>query len=263
MSWGGAKRVGNVRTCGLVLGLVGLRSGHDTISLVSLSYKASTTSTFRVNIDCFNLFHALDTETNTDCYWDAKDEEWKPCSRQLCPNRYNNTFNGKPNNYYQLIHKLALPSRVGHISTPITSTSVLPPTPMEPSAPAVIETAANSHTETTADSDIEIQSVPEEDMSSVQDVRDAIAELTKNQAKLQDAVSDLVSGFSTTKSVGKLQNYNGKKGEDAQRFLAAFELWANSVPTLSMDCKKKITSAITYLEGDAAIWATPISKTIN
>ncbi|KAJ3803733.1 hypothetical protein F5876DRAFT_71213, partial [Lentinula aff. lateritia] len=29
MSWGGAKRVGNVRTCGLVLGLVWLRSGHD------------------------------------------------------------------------------------------------------------------------------------------------------------------------------------------------------------------------------------------
>lgn len=100
-------------------------------------------------------------------------------------------------------------------------------------------------------------------MSSAQDVRDAITELTKNQAKLQDVVSELVSGLSTTKSVGKPQNYNGKRGEDARRFLAAFELWANSIPALSMDRKKKITSAITYLEGDAAIWATPISETIN
>ncbi|KAJ3846131.1 hypothetical protein EV368DRAFT_89519, partial [Lentinula lateritia] len=86
----------------------------------------------------------------------------------------------------------APPARVGRTSTPTTSTPALPLTPTEPSAPAV--------TETTADPDIEIQSVPEEDMSSSQDVRDAIMELTKNQAKLQDVVSDLVSGLSTTKS---------------------------------------------------------------
>ncbi|KAJ3851638.1 hypothetical protein EV368DRAFT_12036, partial [Lentinula lateritia] len=76
-------------------------------------------------------------------------------------------------------------------------------------------------------------------------------------------VSNLVSGLSIIKSVGKPQNYNKKRGENIQCFLAAFELWANSVLTHSTDCKKKITSAITYLEGDAAIWATPISKTIN
>ncbi|GAW02077.1 hypothetical protein LENED_003707 [Lentinula edodes] len=216
---------------------------------------APTTSTFGVNVDCSNHFHALDTVTNTTCYWDAEEEEWEPCSRQPCPNRYENTFDASPTDRYQPIHRPAPPARVGRISTPTTSTPAPPLASAEPLAPAV--------TETTADPDIEIQSIPEEDMSSAQDVRDAITELTKNQAKLQDVVSELVSGLSTTKSVGKPQNYNGKRGEDARRFLAAFELWANSIPALSTDRKKKITSAITYLEGDAAIWATPISETIN
>ncbi|KAJ3871755.1 hypothetical protein F5051DRAFT_445864 [Lentinula edodes] len=175
--------------------------------------------------DCSNHFHALDTVTNTTCYWDAKEEEWEPCSRQPCPNRYENTFDASPTDRYQPIHRPAPPARVGRISTPTTSTPAPPLAPAEPLAPAV--------TETTADPNIKIQSIPEEDMSSAQD------------AKLQDVVSELVSGLSTTKSV------------------AAFELWANSIPTLSMNHKKKITSAITYLEGDAAIWATPISETIN
>ncbi|KAJ3807290.1 hypothetical protein F5876DRAFT_48373 [Lentinula aff. lateritia] len=200
-------------------------------------------STFGVNVDCSNHYHALDTETNTTCHWDAEEEEWEPCSRQPCPNRYENTFNASPNDRYQPIHRPAPPTRVGRINTPTTSTPVLPLAPIEPLVPAV--------TETTANPDIEIQSVTEEDMSSAQDVCDAILELTKNQTELQDAVSDLVS--STTKSVGKPQNYNRKQGEDAWRFLAAFELWANSVPALSTDRKKKITSAITYLEGAAAI----------
>ncbi|KAJ3872447.1 hypothetical protein F5051DRAFT_445168 [Lentinula edodes] len=152
-------------------------------------------STFGVNIDCSNHFHALDTVTNTTCYWDTEEEEPAP------------------------------PARIGWISTPTISTPAPPLAPAEPLALAV--------TKTTADPDIKIQSIPEEDTSSAQD------------AKFQDVVSELVSGLSTTKSV------------------AAFELWANSIPALSMDRKKKIMSAITYFEGDAANWATPISEIIN
>ncbi|KAJ3925561.1 MAG: hypothetical protein NXY57DRAFT_967609 [Lentinula lateritia] len=46
VSWGGAKRIRNVRACGLVLGLVGLRSGHDTQELLAGIKSKSTLPLF-------------------------------------------------------------------------------------------------------------------------------------------------------------------------------------------------------------------------
>lgn len=63
--------------------------------------------------------------------------------------------------------------------------------------------------------------------------------------------------------MAKPQNYDGKRSNDARRFLAAFELWAHQVPSLWNDNEKRIKSAISYLEGEAAIWATPISGNIS
>lgn len=63
--------------------------------------------------------------------------------------------------------------------------------------------------------------------------------------------------------MAKPQNYDGKRSDDAWRFLAAFELWSHQIPSLRSDDEKRIKSAISYLEGEAAIWATPISENIS
>ncbi|KAJ3832235.1 hypothetical protein F5878DRAFT_654680 [Lentinula raphanica] len=56
-------------------------------------------------------------------------------------------------------------------------------------------------------------------------------------------VTDIASNMGTSKSISKPQPYDGKRSDDARRFMAAFELW--------------------FWGGDAAIWATPISENIS
>lgn len=99
-------------------------------------------------------------------------------------------------------------------------------------------------------------------MSLPQDLIAALGSLVNNQNNLQNTLSALVNTISTNKNVAKPQNYDGKQGEEARRFLASFELYANSIPALN-DHKKKITSAISFLVEDAALWATTISEAIN
>lgn len=99
-------------------------------------------------------------------------------------------------------------------------------------------------------------------MASVQDIQNLIAQLVNNQTQLQSAVQNIANHVSTNKGVSKPQNYDGKRSDDARRFLAAFELWVSGIPALA-DEEKRIKSAISFLEGDAAIWATPISENIS
>ena len=84
----------------------------------------------------------------------------------------------------------------------------------------------------------------------------------EEEADLQNVVSDIAKNTNTNKGVGKPQNYDRKQSDDARCFLAAFELWAQGVQALADDEKKRIKSAISFLEGEAAIWATPISENI-
>ena len=87
--------------------------------------------------------------------------------------------------------------------------------------------------------------------------------LVANQTNLQKVLSTLTNQLSTNKGVSKPQNYEGKRSDDACRFMAAFELWARGVPALANSDQERIKSAISFLEGEAAIWATPISENIS
>ena len=70
-----------------------------------------------------------------------------------------------------------------------------------------------------------------------------------------------------THAVEKPQTFSGDdaktRSEDARRFLAAFQLYAMMVPTLtnpnngSKDETAWIRSFLGFLKGEAAIWATP------
>ncbi|KAF5378053.1 hypothetical protein D9757_011535 [Collybiopsis confluens] len=83
-------------------------------------------------------------------------------------------------------------------------------------------------------------------------------------AALQQVVTDVVTSMNNNKGVSKPHNYNGVGSEDARRFLAAFEVWAQGVPNLrSLTGNEPVKSAISFLEGDAAIWATPIAENIS
>ncbi|KAF5391698.1 hypothetical protein D9757_002335 [Collybiopsis confluens] len=97
-----------------------------------------------------------------------------------------------------------------------------------------------------------------------QDVLNALNNLATNQAALQQVVTDLVTNMNSNKGVSKPHNYNGIGSEDARRFLAAFEVWAQGIPNLrALTGNKLVKSAISFLEGDAAIWATSIAENIS
>ncbi|KAF5381146.1 hypothetical protein D9757_009454 [Collybiopsis confluens] len=97
-----------------------------------------------------------------------------------------------------------------------------------------------------------------------QDVLRALNDLATNQAALQRVVTDVVTRMNNNKGVSKPHNYNGIGSEDARRFLAAFEVWAQGIPNLrALTGNEPVKSAISFLEGDAAIWATPIAENIS
>ncbi|KAF5356504.1 hypothetical protein D9757_014231 [Collybiopsis confluens] len=76
----------------------------------------------------------------------------------------------------------------------------------------------------------------------------------------QQVVTDLVTNMNSNKGVSKPHNYNGIGSKDARRFLAAFE----GIPNLrALTGNEPVKSAISFLEGDAAIWATPIAENIS
>ncbi|KAE9396256.1 hypothetical protein BT96DRAFT_1040613 [Gymnopus androsaceus JB14] len=103
---------------------------------------------------------------------------------------------------------------------------------------------------------------PQVNAAQVNDILTLIQQLAQNQTSFQNAISTIVGNTNTSKGVGKPQNYDGKQSDDAHCFLAAFELWAQGIPSFS-DEEKLIKSAISFLEGEAAIWATPISENIS
>lgn len=98
---------------------------------------------------------------------------------------------------------------------------------------------------------------------SAAELQNLISQLASNQTVLQTTLTSIVNSLNTNKGVGKPQNYDGKRSNDAHRFLAAFELWSSGIPSLASDQQNCIKSAISFLEGDAAIWATPISEKIS
>lgn len=116
-----------------------------------------------------------------------------------------------------------------------------------------------------------IADTPEEEMThhlTQQEITQAIHQLIANQNLIQQALTRISNAAPTntvnaSKVVSKPQVYNGKRGEDARQFIAAFELWAGNNPTLTGSYQKKIKAAVSFLEGDAAIWATPYTETIN
>ncbi|KAJ3991213.1 hypothetical protein F5050DRAFT_1716272 [Lentinula boryana] len=98
---------------------------------------------------------------------------------------------------------------------------------------------------------------------SLQDLGNLIGQLARQQSELQTVVSSMVGNINTNKGISKPQPYDGKRSNDACRFIAAFELWANGVQTLRTNEGECIKSAISFLEGDVAIWATPVSENIS
>ena len=103
----------------------------------------------------------------------------------------------------------------------------------------------------------------------------AAPDLTTLVANLGTAITTLTNQFATAygnqtaKSViQRPAPFNGKGREDARRFLAAFDLWANDQKALkdaagNIVAVNYIKAFITFLTDDAAIWAMPIMEKLN
>ena len=74
----------------------------------------------------------------------------------------------------------------------------------------------------------------------------------------------MVKNLTSSKKAGKPHEYDGTRGEDARRFMAALELYFNNHACLNTaNVGDRIIATIPFLMGEAALWATPISEKIN
>ncbi|KAF5382319.1 hypothetical protein D9757_008484 [Collybiopsis confluens] len=266
------------------------------------SYSAHVSDSEDSEYDCTNLAHAWDTVDKTYVHRRVADtpSAWFDCHNQPCPNATEShsiqterrtgrtrrlliplsqieTFEQNPPTSSLPI--TAPPPRFGRTSNPTSSRAspaLITPFPRRPvDTDVVISAVGQALIPTRAESVPEpirvdtppnppIQPDPEMAQISGQDVLRAINNLATNQATLQQIVQDVVTSMNNNKGVSKPHNYNGVGSEDARRFLAAFEVWAQGVPNLrSLTGNEPVKSAISFLEGDAAIWATPIAENIS
>lgn len=201
----------------------------------------------------------MDTERNVHYHRDPDDNNWEKCTTQPCPNHHSNPAEHSFNNSrYTNVPTTPEPEPEPELR------SVTPEPPHTITAPPSEddededEDSASEHSEHSEHEPI----IPEPEPTMSADLAQALHALVQNQQGLQTALTSLLSQSGNAKGVAKPSNYDGKRGDDARRFLAAFNLYADNIPSLS-DYKKRITSAISFLEGDAAIWATPFSEAIH
>ncbi|KAF5349743.1 hypothetical protein D9757_014551 [Collybiopsis confluens] len=269
---------------------------------ITSSYSAHVSDSEDPEYDCTNLAHAWDTVDKTYVHRRVADtpSAWFDCHNQPCPNATEShsiqterrtgrtrrlliplsqieTFEQNPPTSSLPI--TAPPPRFGRTSNPTSSRAspaLIAPFPRRPvDTDVVISAVGQALIPTRAESVPEpirvdtppnppIQPDPVMAQVTGQDVLRALNDLATNQAALQRVVTDVVTSMNNNKGVSKPHNYNGIGSEDARRFLAAFEVWAQGIPNLrALTGNEPVKSAISFLEGDAAIWATPIAENIS
>ncbi|KAF5346210.1 hypothetical protein D9757_014055 [Collybiopsis confluens] len=155
-------------------------------------------------------------------------------------------------------------SAVGQALIPTRAESVPEPLELEPIESIEFPGTLRRHEPIRIDTPPNPPIQPNPAMATGQDVLNALNTLATNQTALQQVVTDLVTNMNSSKGVSKPHNYNGIGSEDARRFLAAFEVWAQGIPRIrTLTGHEPVKSAILFLEGEAAIWATPIAENIS
>jgi hypothetical protein len=98
--------------------------------------------------------------------------------------------------------------------------------------------------------------------------QDILAQLARQQSEMQAKITWLAQtlndGVAKTKksSVQKPDPFTGKHS-DVWSFLAKFETWAKEQKDLTDD-EKMIMSALSFMQGDAAVWAAPyVTQTVT
>ncbi|KAJ3991078.1 hypothetical protein F5050DRAFT_1874365 [Lentinula boryana] len=204
--------------------------------------------TFGVNSDCSNSYHAFDTLEHFE-------RDYDPTGRHIHISRPVSPVVPEPTAVFTRVGRSSNPS--SHASPALVITIITAPE-LESDPESEPEPITAPEPELIPETTPETRQNPNSEMThnfSLQDLGNMIGQLAHNQTQLQSVVSSMVGNISTNKGVSKPQPHNGKR--------TAFELWANGVQTLQTNEGERIKSAISFLEGDAAIWATPISKNIS
>ncbi|KAF5337558.1 hypothetical protein D9757_015394 [Collybiopsis confluens] len=264
--------------------------------IITPSYSAHVSNSEKPEFDCTDLAHAWDTVDKTYVHRRVADtpSAWFDCHNQPCANATEShsiqterrtgrsrhlliplsqieTFEQNPSTSSLPI--TAPPPCFGRTLNPTSSRAspaLIAPFPRRPlDTDIVISAVEQALIPAKAESlpePIRVDTPPNPEMAQISgpEVLRAINDLATNQAALQQIVQDVVTSMNNNKGVSKPHNYNGVGSEDARRFLAAFEVWAQGVPNLrALTGNKPVKSAISFLEGDAAIWATPIAENIS
>lgn len=251
--------------------------------------------------------HLFDSENVEDI--SESSGNWVPYTTQPCPFRHdplNRQVNSDSRyhlpdeqNFRQLSNKVSLAGLFsGLLSTPGSRTSTpavahpeIPPSPIEPpyeeedtvtQPPALAEDVNMSSEPSGSGGNPPVSNNPS---ALLQALLQSQQTLVQSMAQLNHAVTALAEmqlqsanngssslDISKLRSVQKPATFNGTRGADARRFIAAFTIWAESLGREMQEkdasgnwvlCHSKfIRSAMSFLTDDAAIWATPHMESI-
>ena len=179
--------------------------------------------------DCSDRTHAVDGQGNRDICWSQSAGTWLTCDNQPCPNRERfGTIDRIDNDRYYPVEPLvaSLPETTESQHTETTPIQVDPVT-VEPAAsathsPIEVDTESIHSHESSYTTMSNTQPPPN---ATTQDIQNFIATLANNQTNLQTTLQTLVNNLTLSKKAGKPHDYDGTRGEDAQRFMAALELY--------------------------------------
>lgn len=203
-----------------------------------------------LDLDCHNKQHGYDQIDGTDCFYDSESDIWNDCNGFPCPNR---------------LFSITAPQSLGSEAPPRFH-----PTTLDQIRGLIPESIPLPVTRAPT---------PSLDMS-----QETINALIAGQTQMQQALTALTQAVTTLtttvnnrqqeapgrtldKALQKPTPFKGSSSADARRFLAAFSTYAMTTGNLlnnpqadgtyTPDERKWIVSALTFLQDEAAIWATP------
>lgn len=229
-----------------------------------------------LDLECHNKRHGYDRIDQVDCY--VESERWSDCDSHPCPNRLFSIVT--PQYLDDEESPRFLPTTLEQILG-LTPESIALPDTRAPT-PALITRPPSPIPAPTS------EEAPTPTMSA-----EVIQALVTGQTQMQQAIAALTTAVTTLtttvnngnqirndnaerqldKAIQKPTPFKGTSSADARRFLAAFAAYAFSTGPLLNERgddgrfhrhdQKWIFSALSFLQDDAAIWATPYMERIS
>lgn len=230
-----------------------------------------------LDLDCHNKQHGYDHIDQTDCYYEPGENLWNDCDSFPCPNRLFSITAPQQlsSENFPRFHPTTLDQIRGLIPESIPLPSTRAPTPAPPTDPVSPIRAPSPEALPTPPAPTMSQETINALIAGQTQMQQALTALTQAVTTLTTTVNNRQQGTperTLDKALQKPMPFKGNSSADARRFLAAFSTYAMTTGSLlnnatadgayAPDDRKWIVSALTFLQDEAAIWATPYLETV-